>query len=347
MKRTKIILVTISAIAVMAIVYVFLIPHSYSSSKTYVLKKSAEIPVEKTTTLIAVGDIMLSRDVEQKMIRKNDWAYPFRETYQVTTTGDIVFGNLETPIIEGPTVPTNSMVFRADPESVAGLKFGGFNVLSLANNHMKNYGDEGIAKTIGYLDQADIAHTGAGLNTEEARQPAIIKVNGIKFGFLAYVDDSFTPNNYEATSDRPGSPFLNTATLLEDLENLNQKCDVIIVSMHAGTEYASTPNQKQIDFARTAIDYGAQLVLGHHPHVVQPIEQYKNGYIIYSLGNFVFDQMWSVPTRESFIASVIFKNNAIDSVELTPIKIFEFSQPRVLSDQQGQHIISSATNFTF
>ena len=346
MKYIKTIITPLTLAGIFIVAWQFVLASEIESPQIYPLNILLE---EKNTpiTLIAVGDIMLSRDVEQKMIQKNDWVYPFRETYQVTTAGDIVFGNLETPIIEGPAVPTGRMRFRADPRSVEGLKFGGFNVLSLANNHLKNYGDEGIKKTMEYLDEVDIAHTGAGLNINEARQPATIKVQGKKFGFLAYVDSSFTPKSYEATETKSGSPFLNKQTLIEDINNLKDKVDIIIVSMHAGTEYTNKPNQKQTNFAHTAIDNGAALVLGHHPHIVQPVEQYNNGYIIYSLGNFIFDQMWSATTRESVIATITFKNELIESINFTPIKIYDFSQPRVLTVEEGQHIIDRITNFTF
>jgi len=318
-----------------------------SYPKVYRLNVVKSIKEDLEVVLIAVGDIMPGRTVEQKMINYNDWTYPFKETYQVTTTGDIVFGNLESPLLKGPVVPAGSLVFRANPQTTTGLQYAGFNVVSLANNHMKNQGTEGIQETIAYLDQANIKHTGAGLTGTEARQPAIIEVNGIKFGFLAYTDSSFTPNSYEATANRPGSPFINTEELIEDINKLKDNSDVIIVSMHAGAEYSPQPNHKQIDFAHAAIDNGAQLVIGHHPHVVQPMEEYNNGHVFYSLGNFVFDQMWSTATRESVIAVITFSNTEIENVELVPIKIFDYSQPRVLSDLEGQNIISRMTGFTF
>lgn len=343
MKQIKIVIAAAALITVFIAGWEFVNGVEIVQPKIYSFTKRPP-EEQKTIKLIAVGDIMLSRDVEQKMIQKNDWAYPFRETYQVTTTGDLVFGNLETPIIEGPAVPTGSMTFRADPKTIEGLKFGGFDALSLANNHIKNYGEEGIKKTIEYLDKADIAHTGAGLNITEARQPAIIEINNKKIGFLGYVDSSFTSNTYEATDSRAGSPFLNEQLLIEDLDALQKKVDSIIVSMHAGAEYSNIPNQKQIDFAHSAIDNGATLVIGHHPHVVQPIEQYHGGYIFYSLGNFIFDQMWSMPTRDSVIAEITFSNDTIESVNLVPIKIYDYCQPRVLSDTAGKVIIDQMTS---
>ncbi len=298
-------------------------------------------------TLIAVGDIMLSRNVEQKMISKNDWLYPFRETHQITTTGDIVFGNLESPLIEGPIVQTGQMSFRANPKAVEGLKFGGFNILSLANNHMKNQGSQGIERTIEVLNEKGLKHVGAGLNAEQARQPAILEINGIKFGFLAYLDSAFTPASYEATTSRSGSPFMNEQTLIDDLKKLKPRVDVMIVSMHAGAEYMLTPNEKQKNFAHTAIDHGASLVIGHHPHVVEPIERYNDGYILYSLGNFVFDQMWSEETRQGAIATVTFQDKTVSEIKLTPIKIYDYAQPRILTDAEGEAIIKRMTDFTF
>lgn len=333
---------TISAFAVAAIFLLaghFIFAAEILSPQLYALNFPEKEKTVTTVTLVAVGDIMPGRTVEQKILKHNDWTYPFKETYQVTTTGDIVFGNLESPLIEGPIVQAGGMVFRASPKSVEGLTFGGFNILSLANNHMKNQGTEGIQKTIEYLDNAGIKHTGAGLTETMAREPAVVEKKGVKFGFLAYVDSSFTPDSYEATASRSGSPFLNEQKLIEDITNLKDNADVIIISMHAGAEYSIEPNQKQISFARTAIDNGASLVIGHHPHVVQPIERYKDGYIFYSLGNFIFDQMWSERTRESVIAIITFKNTELDNIELIPIKIYDYCQPRVLSNSDGQYII--------
>ncbi|MFH1207656.1 MAG: CapA family protein [Patescibacteria group bacterium] len=299
-----------------------------------------------TTTLIAVGDIMLSRDVEQKMINKKDWRFPFLETAALTSAGDIVFGNLETPLINGPRVLTGEMSFRADTRSVAGLTYAGFNVLSLANNHVKNQGEAGIASTIETLDQVNILHAGAGSNDAAAREPAIMEKNGLKFGFLAYVDSAFTPASYEATPIRAGSPFLNEAALADDLAGLKPRADVIIVSMHAGTEYQDSQNQKQTSFARRAIDLGAQVVIGHHPHVVEPVEQYRDGYIMYSLGNFVFDQMWSAKTRAGAVATITFTGTKPSDIKITPIKIFEYAQPRVIEGTEAEAILARMNSFT-
>lgn len=322
------------------------------ATMTSTLSNHHKIPVlqaatpDSTLSLIAVGDIMLSRNVEQKMIKQNDWRYPFRETYRVTTTGDIIFGNLESPLIEGPIVQTGEMVFRADPKSAAGLQFAGFTVLSLANNHLMNKGTAGLKKTIETLDRANIAHAGAGTDSRSANYPAILTVKGKKVGFLAYTDSAFTPAGYEATPSKAGCAFMDVQTMQQDITDLKKNVDIIVVSMHAGTEYATQPNEKQKAFARTAIDNGAALVIGHHPHVLEPYERYQEGYILYSLGNFVFDQMWSEPTREGAIANITFTDNAVSAINFVPIKIFYFSQPRLLSDSEGQPILDLLNSFT-
>ncbi len=300
----------------------------------------------KDTVLIAVGDIMLSRDVEQKMIHEKNWQYPFLQTAEITSGGDIVFGNLESPLIAGPVVSTGEMSFRADPKAIDGLLSAGFNVLSLANNHIKNRGDDGIISTNTELDKSGIAHVGAGLNDVEAREPAIIEKNGTTFGFLAYTDSAFTPASYEAAANRSGSPFLNEDLLAEDIARLKTKTDVIIVSMHAGTEYQDIQNQKQIDFSHRAIELGASVVIGHHPHVVQPVEQYMGGYIFYSLGNFIFDQMWSEKTREGAIASITFNGIRPVQMKITPIKIYEFAQARPAEGESAMDILTRMNSFT-
>lgn len=291
------------------------------------------------TTLVAVGDIMLSRDVEQKMIQKHDWTYPFLETATITSAGDIAFGNLETPLITGPAVPTNSMSFRTDPQAVNGLTYAGFDVLSLANNHMKNHGTEGISSTLATLDQAGIAHAGAGITPDEARQPVIVEKNGVTFGFLAYT--------YSADSSTTATTnHMDEQRLITDIETLKSTADAIVVSMHAGNEYQNRPNQQQISFAHTAIDHGASIVIGHHPHVVQSVEHYGDGYILYSLGNFVFDQMWSRETREGAIAAITFTGAKPSAPVLTPVLIYDFSQPRVVTGTEGDAILNRMNGFT-
>jgi poly-gamma-glutamate synthesis protein (capsule biosynthesis protein) len=122
--------------------------------------------------------------------------------------------------------------------------------------------------------------------------------------------------------------LLTEENLTQDIERAKEKAHVVIVSIHWGTEYEQSPTERQRMFAHLAVDSGASLILGHHPHVVQPVEQYKDGYIFYSLGNFVFDQMWSEETRNGLIARIFFEGRQIKKVETITVTIYEFHQPR-------------------
>lgn len=125
----------------------------------------------------------------------------------------------------------------------------------------------------------------------------------------------------------------------EDVKFAKENADVVIVSMHAGVEYKNYPNDQQKEFAQKVIDSGAELVLGHHPHVVQSNDSYNGGYIIYSMGNLVFDQMWSEETREGVIVKCKFVNSEVEEIEFVPIKIENFSQPRLATEAESVNIL--------
>ena len=286
--------------------------------------------------LAAVGDMMLSRGVEQKMIARKDWEYPFLPTASITSGADITFGNLETTIYPGKPIPRGSFTFRTDPKAIAGITLGGFDVLSLANNHMMNFGLKGLESTLQNLDDAGIGHIGAGLKREQIYAPLVKEVKGMKFGFLAY---TYAQEQVSSGGDIYGTAFADTAKMKAQVIELRKSADVVVVSMHMGTEYETQPNGAQKNFARAAVDAGADLVVGHHPHTVETFEKYNDGYIIYSLGNFVFDQMWSEETRLGAIAKVTFENKKISNVEFVPVKIFDYSQPQTFEGAQAETIL--------
>ena len=291
-----------------------------------------------TITLAAVGDIMLSRMVAQKMKTYQDYKYPFLEIAGLTREADIAFGNLECPITQERTIGSTEMIFRADPESIEGLKYAGFDILSLANNHSFNFGVQGLKDTFQYLDESDIAYSGAGQDKKEAYAPKILEVKGIKIAFLAYADNTFTPSYSQAKDNQAGIAFMKIPEMEKAVAAAKSKADLAIVSMHSGTEYASQPNSKQIVFARAAIDAGADLIIGHHPHTVQKLEKYKGKYIFYSLGNFVFDQMWSRETKEGLAVKLILSKDGVREIELIPVLIENYSQPRILGEAEAQNI---------
>ncbi|MDB4940223.1 MAG: hypothetical protein JWO40_648 [Candidatus Doudnabacteria bacterium] len=293
-------------------------------------------PAPPEATLVAVGDIMLARNVGVK-IKENGVDYPF-EKVKPYLQADIVFANLECPITAGPPVPTGSMIFHANPGDELGLQHAGFNIVSLANNHTMNFGNKGMLDTVSLLKMAGINYVGAGKDSAEASAPVYIEKNGIKFAFLGYNDPDVVPDNYFATVNKPGTNRLDIPKMQTAVKAAKQNADIVIVSLHSGIEY-KTPDQHQIDFDHAAIDAGAEMVLGHHPHVLQTVEKYHGKYILYSLGNFVFDQMFSLETRQSVITKTTFNKEGLEKIEFTPVMIYDYSQPQIVTDSKDQAAI--------
>jgi poly-gamma-glutamate synthesis protein (capsule biosynthesis protein) len=289
-------------------------------------------------SLIAVGDIMLTRGVETK-IAKYGSDYPFLKIRDYLNNGDIVFGNLETPIAEGRAIKPGEMLFRSNPGLEKELKASNFSIVSLANNHTLNFGRSALTETFQYLNEVGIKYVGAGINLEQAYSPTIIKINNFSFAFLAFNDIDFTPESYGATEELPGIAFMNEERMVQAVKQAKNQADFVIVSMHSGYEYHNEPNEKQKRFARLAIKSGAEMVIGHHPHVVQSIEKYNDKYIFYSLGNFIFDQMWSEETREGAIIKVIFDKSGVKDFEIKATKIYDYCQPDILSSKESEPIL--------
>lgn len=282
--------------------------------------------------IILAGDIMLDRGVEY-MIEKyggGNFEFSFLKIADEFQKADVVFGNLEGPISDKGEKVGSIYSFRADPRVIDGLNFAGFNALSLANNHAFDYGREAIEDTLKRLKETGIDYVGAGFNESEAYGPVIKKVNRTKIGFLAYTD--LGSPYWKATTNASGIAWINKDDLnsvKQNIEIAKSKVDVLIVSLHSGEEYAEAPTQFQVEFSKAAIDAGADLVVGHHPHIVQKPEIYNGKYIFYSLGNFIFDQAFSKETMEGQIVEILIENGKIREIIPINIKINEFFQPEI------------------
>jgi len=302
---------------------------SENSADQPVTKAELKAPVE--TSLVAVGDIMLSRHVGTKIRRAGDTTLPFKYTADILKSADITFANLESPFYDQGEPITEGMVFKAEPDTIEGLIFSGIDIVSLANNHFGNQGNKGMRYTFDWLKSHNISYSGGGNLISEAKKCTPIEKNGIKFCFLSYVDMTATgtPEIYTADDKYPGlNPYYDNTDIESDITAAKSEYDVVIISFHWGTEYQQKQNERQTSIGHRAIDAGASLVIGHHPHVIEPYEQYKNGYIFYSLGNFVFDQMWSEETKKGEITKVYFKDKNIEKFEVIPITIYDYNQPR-------------------
>jgi len=280
-------------------------------------------------TLFFVGDIMLNRGIKSvvETYGGGNFEFPFFKIADYLKTADILFGNLEGPISDKGKNVGSIYSFRAIPEVLKGLKFAGFDILSVANNHIFDYGREAMEDTLIRLKEAQIEYIGAGFSGKEALSPKIIELKGTKIAFLAFTN--LGEKSWEAKENSSGIAWLSKENLKHSIKKAKEEAELIIVSMHYGQEYQLQPTKEQKDFSHLAIDLGADLVIGHHPHVVQPIEQYKRGYIAYSLGNFVFDQNFSKETMEGLLLEVLIKSGKIKEVIPREIKINNLFQPEL------------------
>jgi len=278
--------------------------------------------------LMAVGDIMLNRGVELKIKQNQEnFNFPFLKIKEYLNEADLIFGNLESVISDKGTNVGSIYSFRANPKTINGLTYAGFNIVSVANNHAFDYTRKALEDSLIRLKQAKISYVGAGFGAQEAHSVVIKQINQTKIGFLAY--NGLGSRNWQATKDSSGIAWLDE-NIASDIKQAKAQTDILIVSMHFGDEYAKRPNGTQTYFAQLAIDSGADLVIGHHPHVIQPVEKYKNKYIAYSLGNFVFDQPFSKETMKGLLLKVLIQNKEIKEVIPVNIEINKDFQPEVV-----------------
>ena len=284
-------------------------------------------------TLIFVGDIMLSRFIGTLSARKNDWTFPFRRIADTTRPADIAVGNLEGPISARGERAGSEYLFRADPRAVEGLRYAGFDVLSVANNHIWDYGAEAFLDTLEILRKNGIQPVGGGEDYARAHEPVTKEIRGTKIAFLAYTN--LIPRSLAEESSMPAISFAEKEEILRDIEKAREKVDVVVALFHWGDEYEVRHSALQKDLAEAAIDAGARIVIGHHPHVIQDTEEYNGGYIAYSLGNLVFDQNFSKETRRGLILRVVVRGSDIESIEKLPISFTREFEP-VLDDMATQ-----------
>jgi poly-gamma-glutamate synthesis protein (capsule biosynthesis protein) len=285
----------------------------------------------------AVGDIMLAGS-GRAIFDRQGYDYPFAATAAILRSGDLTVGNLEAPLSAGGAEYRNKRFrYRIDPRAAVALKQAGFSVLSLANNHMLDFGTAGLADTLRHLDAAGIPHAGAGGDLPDARREAVLQVRGKRVAFLSY---SLTePKAFYAGAGRGGTAPGYPSYFVEDIRRARALADYVVVSFHWGEEMATAPKPYQVATAHRAVDAGADLVLGHHPHVLQGAERYHGGVILYSLGNFAFATAGRGAVRGA-IARVTL-DNGVTEVELVPINVRNRTvhfQPRPLRGKEGEEV---------
>jgi poly-gamma-glutamate capsule biosynthesis protein CapA/YwtB (metallophosphatase superfamily) len=322
---------------------------------------TASVAYDPTTTwtLFAGGDILLDRGVYQTLAIKGKGAdFPFDGgTAEITgrckdcsplgwdlpytrRTGnagsfralikgaDLALANFENPAPNKWTWHKSKTVFSANPKFIDGLADAGIDYLSLANNHIRDAGGQGLLQTITNVTKRGIAVSGAGKDLAAARRPAILEVAGTKVAILGY--DAIA-GSYHATATRIGSAPLSAKFVKEDVAAARAAgADLVVVYPHWGTEYDPTPFTNQKKLAEMIIDNGADMVIGNHAHWAAAMEIYKGKPIWYALGNFVFDQTWSEPTMEGITLELTFRGRVLVQVHIRPHIILDKAQPNFL-----------------
>jgi poly-gamma-glutamate synthesis protein (capsule biosynthesis protein) len=276
-------------------------------------------------TLIATGDVIPARYVDVTIRnRGDDFLYPVAATKDITSAADLTVINLEASLIEACPYHAEGLIFCGRPGNIGGFQAAGVDVATIENNHIGNYEQEGIDETIRHLEAG-------GLRWADRDTPAIVDVRGVKFGFLAY-------NGVEHELPRD--------VMVAQIKALRPKVDVLAVAVHWGVEYVSIPqaappvaNDNPVDIAHLAIDSGADLLIGNHPHWVQAVEVYKGKFIAYAHGNFIFDQMWSYETRVGVIGKYTFYDDTFVGVEFIPTLIHDYAQPVPMAGTERQAVL--------
>ncbi len=301
---------------------------------------------ETRAVFLAVGDIMLSRGVNQMIEKENDPLLPYSRLEDLLESTDFNFGNLESPVSGNDKIAGRGLVFNARTKNIDGLIKYNFKILNLANNHALDQKLSGLVFTREYLEKQGISVIGAGENKAEAWQPQTITANKIRIGFIGASYSSI--NDGGASQNEYVARIEDIELLKAAIKELEPESDFIVVSMHAGIEYTLKPARAQKDFARAAIDAGADLVIGTHPHWVQTFEEYRGKYIFYSLGNFIFDQR-QAGTKEGLTLRVTLarrqtKNSPdifirLEQIELIPVVIERSGVPRPAAEFESEAIL--------
>lgn len=298
-----------------------------------------------SATLLICGDVCPLRHYEEKLLQgkpimTDRLARLFRRH-------DFTLVNLEAPLCapELPTLSPGGFGLRCSPAIARSLKKIGIQAAGLANNHILDYRDEGLFRTLEALDENAIRHAGAGRNLEEAERPLEITLNGLRIGIWILAEKELNC----AGNDTPGSSFFSPERNLPFLEEMRRKYDFLIVYVHAGHEFTDTPSPRIRSAYRSFVHAGADLVIGHHPHVIQGMEPYENGWIAYSLGNLIFDSDYVSARRNteySFMLSMTVRKHTMARLEAIPCKMLKCHQADTAENGEAEKMHSDLLRYS-
>jgi poly-gamma-glutamate capsule biosynthesis protein CapA/YwtB (metallophosphatase superfamily) len=321
--------------------------HPLKDPERYPLRTRSVRPVPEVTTLAAVGDIMLGRRVGAR--HRADPGAPLKPLAKRLAGAEITVGNFESTLSASGSPTQGGDSFAASPRVRPALRAAGFDLLSLANNHVGDYGDRALRQTLDRFDSGGIETVGAGRDLAAARRPVIIERDGVRVGFLAVDSIGETP---AATRTRAGANRLNMPPrtgplnrshlrrITSDIRALNSRVDAVVVLTHWGTQYTHRPESSQRSAAQAFADAGADLVIGGHPHWVQGYEMAGSAVVVHSLGNFVFDMDFQTKTREGIFLEIVLWGGKVKAVEPVPYVIDNAFTPRLVRGARASGILA-------
>ena len=337
-KKIKILSYPMKKIYLGIILLILIISAFYITTQSF--KPQSSVSQPSNISMVFTGDVMFGRGVESVLHSNQN---VFGDLKPLFLQSDIVVINLESPFTNSNDNYKMAIPLKANPDFAHVLKDNNVNVVSLANNHIMDYGPSGLQDTLAALDKYNIKHIGAGENLDKAVEPAYFDIDNRKIAILNYFDKSTFKGFGEkellqASNNESGSAPADWNVVKKSIDDAKNKSDIVVVTFHYGNEYSTSPNNYQTDLSRKCIDEGADLVIGTHPHVPQSIENYKGKLIFYSLGNCVFDQS-NPATKDSMVVQLQVINGSAQ-VTVLPIHITG-SIPRYMDNKSANYFLQS------
>lgn len=249
-------------------------------------------------------------------------------------SADLTLANFENPVVRAAVYHPDAPTFTGDLRLLPILEQAGIDGVTLGNNHILDAGAQGLEETLGHLDDAGIAYTGAGMDLAAAREPMTFELGETKVGVLNYQG---VPS-YDwawATESAPGTAPMRERLIVEDIRRLRPEVDLLVVMPHWGNEYLASPEPDQVDLAHAIMDAGADVIVGDHAHWAKGMEIYKGKPIYYGTGNFLFDQSWSEETSTGIFAEITLYEDRVLQTEPVPFVVLDMAQPNFLLPEAG------------
>ncbi|MFD2699930.1 CapA family protein [Paenibacillus shunpengii] len=300
--------------------------------------KSAEPADGEFVVMSFAGDVQFSGKVEE-LLEREGFDYPYLHLGNLFKNDDLTFINLETPVTTGGEAALGkSYVYKSSPKALEAMKEAGVDIVNLANNHILDQGQAGLADTLKYLKDYQINYVGAGLDRKTAYAPVYYEVKGMRIALLGFTR-VIPEASWRAESGKPGvADAYNSTDAVKAIGQARKEADLVIVMSHWGEERQTMPNDIQTQLGHEFIDAGADLVIGGHPHVLQGLESYKGKWIAYSTGNFIFSRSTNEETWRTAVFQARCQKNGACTMKATPYHA-ELGQPVPMENKDGAALL--------